>query len=158
MALAVGVAGAAIAQTATNTGTSPGTPQPAATAPTGSPANQAQPGAAQPQAAAQSRIAPNEQVRQAQQGLQAAGLYKGPVDGVMDPDTRAALAKFQQQNGLPRTEGLDQQTMARLMSTQSTGSGSSAPTSGPTPAPSSGQAGNPPSAAGGSAPGQPMQR
>ena len=77
----------------------------------------------------------NPQVREAQQRLQAAGLYNGPVDGVMDPDTRAALARYQQQNGLQRTSSLDEPTLARLMSSQTTGSGSttqSAPTAAPT--------------------------
>src|SRR4029077_12386263 len=37
-----------------------------------------------------------DQVRTAQEQLQAAGLYRGPVDGLMDPDTRAAIARFQQ--------------------------------------------------------------
>jgi hypothetical protein len=67
-----------------------------------------------------------EQVRSAQQQLQAAGLYHGPTDGQMDPDTRAAIANFQQQNGLQRTATLDQQTVDRMMTSQNTGSGSSA--------------------------------
>lgn len=64
-----------------------------------------------------------DQVRSAQQQLQAAGLYHGPTDGQMDPDTRAAIANFQQQNGLQRTSTLDPQTLDRMTST---GSGSSA--------------------------------
>jgi hypothetical protein len=67
-----------------------------------------------------------EQVRSAQQQLQAAGLYHGPTDGQMDPDTRAAIANFQQQNGLQRTATLDQQTVDRMTTSQNTGSGSSA--------------------------------
>jgi hypothetical protein len=67
-----------------------------------------------------------EQVRSAQQQLQAAGLYHGPTDGQMDPDTRAAIANFQQQNGLRRTATLDQQTVERMTTSQNTGSGSSA--------------------------------
>jgi hypothetical protein len=67
-----------------------------------------------------------EQVRSAQQQLQAAGLYHGPTDGQMDPDTRAAIANFQQQNGLQRTSTLDQQTLDRMTTSRNTGSGSSA--------------------------------
>jgi hypothetical protein len=67
-----------------------------------------------------------EQVRSAQQQLQAAGLYHGPTDGQMDPDTRAAIANFQQQNGLQRTATLDQQTVDRMTTSQNAGSGSSA--------------------------------
>jgi hypothetical protein len=68
-----------------------------------------------------------DQIKSAQQQLQAAGLYNGPTDGMMDPDTRASLARFQQQNGLHRTERLDRQTLARLNSNQTTGVGASTP-------------------------------
>ncbi len=68
-----------------------------------------------------------DQVKAAQEQLRSAGLYNGPADGMMDPDTRAALARFQQQNGLRQTQSLDQQTLARLNSGQTTGFGSSAP-------------------------------
>jgi len=69
----------------------------------------------------------SDQVKGAQEQLRSAGLYNGPTDGMMDPDTRAALARFQQQNGLRQTQSLDQQTLARLNSGQTTGFGSSAP-------------------------------
>ncbi len=68
-----------------------------------------------------------DQVKAAQEQLRSAGLYNGPADGMMDPDTRAALARFQQQNGLRSTQTLDQQTLARLNAGQTTGFGSSAP-------------------------------
>jgi peptidoglycan hydrolase-like protein with peptidoglycan-binding domain len=154
LALAAGMAGAAAAQTAQTPSTDAAqpqataaqAPQPATQAP--QPATQAQPnmqtGSANPamqppaagqtaapstQAAAQGGM--SEQVRYAQQQLSAMGLYKGPADGRMDPDTRAALANFQQQHGLRRTSDLDPQTYARLTAsqTQTQGSGSStAPT------------------------------
>ena len=83
------------------------------------------------------RLSP-DQVKATQLQLQAAGLYNGPTDGMMDPDTRAALARFQQQNGLQRTNRLDPQTLARLNANQTTGFGSSAAPSGnQTPAPAS---------------------
>jgi peptidoglycan hydrolase-like protein with peptidoglycan-binding domain len=81
----------------------------------------------------------------------------------MDPDTRAAIARFQQQNGLQRTESLDQQTLARLMSSQTIGSEPGAPaTAPPAPTGSSGSA-SPPTSAGGNTtpaqiPGQSTQR
>jgi peptidoglycan hydrolase-like protein with peptidoglycan-binding domain len=59
--------------------------------------------------------------------LRAAGLYKGPVDGLMDPDTRMAIGRFQEQHGLRRTENLDQPTLAQMINSQATGYGSSAP-------------------------------
>jgi peptidoglycan hydrolase-like protein with peptidoglycan-binding domain len=70
-----------------------------------------------------------DQVKGAQQKLRAVGLYHGPVDGLMDPDTDAAIARFQQQNGLRRTATLDEQTYSRLMSmpTPAAGYGSSGP-------------------------------
>jgi len=68
----------------------------------------------------------SDQVRTAQEQLQAAGLYKGPADGLMDPDTRAAIANFQQQNGLRRTATLDRPTLDRLMASRTSGSGSGA--------------------------------
>src|SRR6266567_979274 len=77
-------------------------------------------------AQAQQNLRP-DQVKAAQEQLRTAGLYNGPADGMMDPDTRAALARFQQQNGLRQTQTLDQQTLARLNTGQTTGFGSSAP-------------------------------
>jgi len=77
-------------------------------------------------AQAQQKFSP-DQVKAAQEQLRSAGLYNGPADGMMDPDTRAALARFQQQNGLRPTQTLDQQTLARLNAGQTSGFGSSAP-------------------------------
>lgn len=179
--LAAGIAGAAMAQTTATPGTAPATPQTAA--PGAQP--QANAGPAQPRSTQQRQMpqgqmqqgqmqqgqmqqgmaAPgqtgataNPEVRQAQQQLRAAGLYNGPADGVMDPDTRAALARFQQQNGLQRTEDLDQQTLARLMSSQPAGSGSTA-AAGQAPRPNAAAPTAPPAAAGGNAPsGQSMRR
>ena len=101
-------------------------------------ANRGQPGG---------QMASPDQVRQVQQQLASQGLHNGSADGVMDPDTRAAIAKFQQQNGLKRTERLDQATLDRLTRNQTMGSGSSNPSAPrPSTTPSSAQ----PSAAGSS--------
>ncbi len=81
-----------------------------------------------------------DQIKAAQQQLQTAGLYNGPTDGMMDPDTRAALARFQQQNGLHRTERLDRQTLARLNGSQTTGVGSSTPSGATAPTSAGGNA------------------
>jgi peptidoglycan hydrolase-like protein with peptidoglycan-binding domain len=70
------------------------------------------------------------QVKQAQQQLKSAGLYKGAVDGKMGSDTQQAIEKFQQTHGLPATGTLDEQTMAALQG--STGRAGSS--SGLTPA------------------------
>ena len=55
-----------------------------------------------------------DDLMQAQQQLQAQGLYRGPIDGVMGGGTRRALARFQRENGLPVTARLDQQTLDSL--------------------------------------------
>ena len=159
LALAAGLAGAAVAQTPQTT--APMSGQPSYAQPQQN-ATQAPPGASQTQPTfgqAQMPNNANEQVRTAQQQLRAAGLYNGPVDGVMDPDTRAAIARFQQQNGLQATQSLDQQTLARLSSPPA-GAESSAPAAAPPPAGPAGSSGSPPaptSAGGTTAPGQPMQ-
>jgi peptidoglycan hydrolase-like protein with peptidoglycan-binding domain len=186
LAFAAGIAGAAMAQNSATSGTASTSPQTtapmsAASPMTGSTTSPGQPSYAQPQQNATQtqpgsgqpvygqaqtpNNAPNnanEQVRTAQQQLRAAGLYNGPVDGVMDPDTRAALARFQQQNGLQRTESLDQQTLARLQSSQTIGSEPGAPATAPAaPAGSSGNAPQPTSAGGNTPaqlPGQSTQR
>jgi hypothetical protein len=99
-----------------------------------------------------------DQIKGAQQQLQAAGLYSGPTDGMMDPDTRAALARFQQQNGLRRTETLDQKTLTRLNASQTSGVGSSAPGPTTTVAPSGNQGASAPPSAGGNTTGQPINK
>jgi hypothetical protein len=165
--LVVGLAGAAAAQTqptgAPNAqpGWNSSHPQSSYAAPT-SPAPQpnygqsaargGNPGTATNQgrtAATQSRSGANPQIMEAQQRLRALGLYSGPADGIMDPDTRAALANFQRQHKLRDTEGLDQQTMSALMSAQpTTATGSSTQ---PTTTPPTGMLNNAPAstAAGG---------
>jgi peptidoglycan hydrolase-like protein with peptidoglycan-binding domain len=50
----------------------------------------------------------------AQQKLQSEGLYKGKVDGVAGPETRAALKQFQKKNHLQQTGQLDRKTEEKL--------------------------------------------
>jgi peptidoglycan hydrolase-like protein with peptidoglycan-binding domain len=59
------------------------------------------------------------QVRQAQQELKAEGLYHGRVDGVFGPQTRDAVASYQQQHNLQQTATLDQATLNALNNDQS---------------------------------------
>ncbi len=68
-----------------------------------------------------------QQIKTAQQQLKADGLYKGQVTGKFDRNTRMAVARFQQQNGLQRTAKLDRQTLDRLTGNQAVGVGSSTP-------------------------------
>ena len=53
-------------------------------------------------------------VRDAQNELQREGLYRGPVDGILGPETRHAIAAYQAREGLQQTATLDQDTVQRL--------------------------------------------
>jgi hypothetical protein len=53
-------------------------------------------------------------VRQAQRALRDLGYSPGPIDGIVGPQTHAALAKYQDSEKLPVTGVLDLETMARL--------------------------------------------
>lgn len=74
-------------------------------------------------------------VKHIQTALQSKGFYSGPIDGIVGPQTRTALANYQQSQGLPRTAVLDQKTLQSLTATntaansesQTSGSGSSSP-------------------------------
>jgi len=81
------------------------------------------------------------QIKQVQQQLKGAGLYRGSVDGAMGPETKQAVSQFQQQNGLDQTGVVDQQTLSALSTSQS-GAGSSMGTSGSQPSGAS-SSGNP---------------
>lgn len=42
------------------------------------------------------------------------GYYRGPLDGVLGPRSRRAIAAFQARNGLPRTGRIDRRLLAVL--------------------------------------------
>jgi peptidoglycan hydrolase-like protein with peptidoglycan-binding domain len=86
-------------------------------------------------AAAHTQTLTRQQVRTAQQQLKSDGLYKGPIDGMMNHQTRVAIANFQKQNGLARTARLDRNTLGRLTGDQGVGVGSSMPNNPKAPAP-----------------------
>jgi peptidoglycan hydrolase-like protein with peptidoglycan-binding domain len=68
------------------------------------------------------------QVKDAQRALQREGLYHGKIDGIAGPETRRAVAAFQQRTGLQQTAQLDRQTLDRLASAQGpTANGSPTP-------------------------------
>src|SRR5579872_1257302 len=69
-------------------------------------------------------------VKEAQQALQEAGLYKGKVDGKFGPQTKAAVKEFQKENGLKQTARLDSATMKKL--TQAGAAGGGMPSGGTT--------------------------
>ncbi len=53
-------------------------------------------------------------VREAQQALRELGYRPGPVDGVVGPRTKDALAKYQRAERIQITGRLDAETMVRL--------------------------------------------
>ena len=90
-----------------------------------------QPAASQskPQAPASGKnqqvTASTDEIRKAEEALQAKGLNPGPIDGKIDSQTQEALREFQKQNNLPVTGSLDQQTAEKLGVKLGGGTGSS---------------------------------
>ena len=54
------------------------------------------------------------QIERLQQELSSRGVYHGPIDGLVGPQTRAALQNFQAQQGLPAHARLDARTRHAL--------------------------------------------
>jgi putative peptidoglycan binding protein len=59
-------------------------------------------------------LAPDQVVVNVQAQLQRDGYYDGPIDGVLGPMTRQAIAAFQADNGLAVTSAVDEPTLATL--------------------------------------------
>src|SRR6266581_495054 len=59
-------------------------------------------------------LAPDQVVVDVQEQLQRDGYYDGPIDGVLGPMTREAIAAFQADNGLAVTSVIDEPTLATL--------------------------------------------
>ena len=57
-----------------------------------------------------------DDIKQAQEGLSKAGLYKGKATGTMNADTRKALREYQKQNKLPVTGLLSDSVLVKLKS------------------------------------------
>jgi peptidoglycan hydrolase-like protein with peptidoglycan-binding domain len=55
-------------------------------------------------------------VKQIQSSLQAQGLYHGPIDGIMGPQTHDALSAYEQKQGMKQSAGLDAATLQSLIS------------------------------------------
>lgn len=72
------------------------------------------PGDAPPDAAPPDPL-PEAERRALQQALAAAGVYAGPIDGIMGRGTRAAIATWQDSRGLPATGTLRETERARLL-------------------------------------------
>jgi putative peptidoglycan binding protein len=63
---------------------------------------------------AYNNLPPNQVIANVQSTLQAQGYYQGEADGLLGPETRAALANYQQAHGLYTTEAIDEPTLESL--------------------------------------------
>ena len=59
-------------------------------------------------------LLPDEVIANVQTALQDAGYYSGPITGSLDGETRAAIANFQREYGLPITGAVDEPTVQAL--------------------------------------------
>ena len=59
-------------------------------------------------------LSPDQVTVNVQQQLASAGYYDGPIDGVLGPMTREAIAAYQADNGLAVTSAIDEPTLATL--------------------------------------------
>jgi putative peptidoglycan binding protein len=59
-------------------------------------------------------LPPDQVIVDVQEQLQRDGYYDGPIDGILGPVTREAIAAFQADNGLAVTSVIDEPTLATL--------------------------------------------
>ena len=59
-------------------------------------------------------LSPDQVTVNVQEQLARAGYYDGPIDGVLGPVTREAIAAYQADNGLSVTSAIDEPTLATL--------------------------------------------
>src|SRR5205823_230878 len=59
-------------------------------------------------------LPPDQVIANVQTALQQQGYYQGEVDGLLGPQTRAAIADYQRANGLADTAAIDQPTLQSL--------------------------------------------
>jgi hypothetical protein len=86
----------------------------ATSAPAASAARSAPASPAQPTTPASPAVAPSASVKKLQQELGQLNYYEGPVDGLMGPQTAAAITDLQRQAGLPQTGTMNPATQAAL--------------------------------------------
>ena len=91
-------------------------PAPAPRATASQPASPAQPSApaANPAQPTTPAVPPSAAVKTLQQQLGQLNYYEGPVDGIMGPQTTAAVKDLQRQAGLPQTGTMNPATQAAL--------------------------------------------
>ena len=71
-------------------------------------------GTAIEQPPAQQEVITKENLKLVQERLAAEGVYAGPLDGEMTPQTEAALRAYQQKRGLPVSGAADPATLKEL--------------------------------------------
>jgi Putative peptidoglycan binding domain len=59
-------------------------------------------------------LSPDQVTVNVQEALAAAGYYDGPIDGLLGPMTREAIAAYQAENGLAITSAIDEPTLATM--------------------------------------------
>ncbi|HEY1771231.1 MAG TPA: peptidoglycan-binding protein [Chthoniobacterales bacterium] len=59
-------------------------------------------------------LPPGQVLENVQSALANQGYYQGPIDGLVGPQTQAALASFQQDHGLAVTSAVDEPTLVTL--------------------------------------------
>jgi peptidoglycan hydrolase-like protein with peptidoglycan-binding domain len=74
-----------------------------------------------------SAVHADDRTRNAQSALKDAGFYFGPITGEMNPDTSAAIRRYQIRNGLDVTGELNQATMDALSNSSEPGQEQPAP-------------------------------
>jgi hypothetical protein len=63
---------------------------------------------------AANNLPPDQVIANVQTALQQQGYYQGEVDGLLGPQTRAAITDYQRANGLAETAAIDQPTLQSL--------------------------------------------
>jgi peptidoglycan hydrolase-like protein with peptidoglycan-binding domain len=62
----------------------------------------------------QPQLLTQETLKVLQERLKAEGVYTGPVDGVLNDQTEAALRQYQEKQGLPVSGAADEATLKQL--------------------------------------------
>jgi peptidoglycan hydrolase-like protein with peptidoglycan-binding domain len=110
VALALALSNSHSSQAPATTGPSTSTSSPANPATPATPANPATP------SHPVTPVQPSASVMQLQRQLGQLNYYEGPVDGLMGPQTIAAIQDLQRQAGLPQTGQMNAATQAALAS------------------------------------------
>jgi peptidoglycan hydrolase-like protein with peptidoglycan-binding domain len=76
--------------------------------------NAGQPSPVGEQAPEQKQLLTKDRIQLAQERLKAEGFDPGPVDGVLNSRTEAAIREYQQKKGIPVSGALDEETMREL--------------------------------------------